>query len=134
MMNAAVISIIDDDESVRVATHNLLRSLGFTVWTFASAEDFLQSPAAQDSSCVITDIQMPGMTGVDLQNRLRAEGRGTPIIFVTAFPDESIRTRAMKAGAAGFLSKPFDGATLIACLDAALKARAGDPAKRDELG
>ena len=120
-----MISIIDDDESVRAATRNLVRSLGFTAFTFASAEDFLQSPRASDSSCVITDVQMPGLSGVELQSRLLAQGQRTPIIFITAFPDKSIEARAMKAGAICFLSKPFDGSTLIKCLDRALKRHEG---------
>lgn len=121
MQNTPVISIIDDDESVRTATQSLLRSLGFTAHTFASAEDFLQSPRVGDSSCVITDVQMPGLSGVELQDRLRAQGRRTPVIFLTAFADEKMRAKAMNAGAVCFLNKPFDCATLITCLDTALK-------------
>ena len=120
--NIPVISIIDDDEAVRVATQSLLRSLGFDTHTFASAEDFLQSARVRDSSCVITDVQMPGLSGVELQDRLRAQGHRTPVIFLTAFPDEKMRTQAMNAGAVCFLSKPFDCATLITCLDTALKS------------
>jgi FixJ family two-component response regulator len=116
-----VISIIDDDESVRVATQRLVRSLGFTAHTFACPEEFLQSPRLNDSSCLIADVQMPGMSGVELQSLLTARGNRTPIIFITAFPDEKIRTRALEGGAICFLSKPFDGSTLIRCLDAALK-------------
>jgi FixJ family two-component response regulator len=118
-----VISIIDDDESVRVATQSLLRSLGFTACTFASAADFLQSPRMNDTSCVIADVQMPGMSGVELQSLLIAQGRRTPMIFITAFHEESVRARAMKAGAIGFLNKPFSGQTLIECLEMALKRR-----------
>jgi FixJ family two-component response regulator len=118
-----VISIIDDDESVRVATQSLLRSLGFTACTFASAADFLQSPRMNDTSCVIADVQMPGMSGVELQSLLIAQGRRTPMIFITAFHEESVRARAMKAGAIGFLNKPFSGQTLIECLETALKRR-----------
>jgi FixJ family two-component response regulator len=118
-----VISIIDDDESVRVATQSLLRSLGFTACTFASAADFLQSPRMNDTSCVIADVQMPGMSGVELQSLLIAQGHRTPMIFITAFHEESVRARAMKAGAIGFLKKPFSGQTLIECLETALKRR-----------
>jgi FixJ family two-component response regulator len=121
-----VISIIDDDESVRVATQSLLRSLGFTACTFASAADFLQSPRMNDTSCVIADVQMPGMSGVELQSLLIAQGHRTPMIFITAFHEESVRARAMKAGAIGFLSKPFSGQTLIECLEMALKRRDRD--------
>jgi FixJ family two-component response regulator len=115
-----IISIIDDDGSVRAATHNLVRSLGYVVNTFASAEEFLRSPRLNDTSCVITDIRMPAMSGLDLQAHLLATGRKFPFIFVTAFSVESDRDRAMKAGATCFLSKPFDGETLIQCLEAAL--------------
>ncbi|QHO78772.1 two-component system response regulator [Bradyrhizobium sp. CCBAU 051011] len=115
-----MISIIDDDGSVRAATHNLVRSLGYVVNTFASAEEFLRSPRLNDTSCVITDIRMPAMSGLDLQAHLLATGRKFPFIFVTAFSVESDRDRAMKAGATCFLSKPFDGETLIQCLEAAL--------------
>jgi len=116
-----VISIIDDDESVRDATTRLVRSLGFVGITYASASDFLRSPRLHETSCVITDVQMPGIGGIELQRILIAEGNKVPIIFITAFPDEAIRARAMKAGAVGFLSKPFEGSTLIQCIDTALK-------------
>jgi FixJ family two-component response regulator len=130
LQKVPVISIIDDDESVRAATRSLVRSLGFTAFTFASAEDFLQSPRASDSSCVITDVQMPGLSGVELQSRLLAQGQRIPIIFITAFPDKSIEARAMKAGAICFLSKPFEGSTLIKCLDRALKNQDGGAIER----
>jgi FixJ family two-component response regulator len=120
-----VISIIDDDASVRAATDNLLRSLGYTVYVFASAEEFLRSTHLNDTSCVIADIQMPGMSGVDLQARLLAQGYSVPFIFITAFPEETIRARALKAGAICFLTKPFDRLTLIRCLDAALEKHGG---------
>jgi FixJ family two-component response regulator len=116
-----VISIIDDDASVRVAANRLVRSLGYVAHTFASAKEFLQSPRIHDTWCVIADVQMPGMSGVDLQSLLNAQGRYVPIIFITAFPEESIRTRALEGGAIGFLSKPFDGQVLIECIDRALK-------------
>jgi len=116
-----LISIIDDDASVRVATSRLVRSLGYTAHTFASADGFLQSPQVNDTACVIADVQMPGMSGIELQSHLIAQGRSVPMIFITAFPEESIRSRALKAGAVGFLSKPFDGTILIECIDIALK-------------
>jgi len=118
-----VISIIDDDESVRAATNRLVRSLGFVALTFACADDFLRSPHLHDTSCVITDVQMPGMSGIELQSVLIASGKDIPVIFITAFPDERSRTRAMEAGAIGFLSKPFQGSTLIQYIDDALKSR-----------
>ncbi len=116
-----VISIVDDDESMREATSALVRSLGFSVATFASAEDFLESDRVDDTSCLITDVQMPGLSGVELQSRLIADGRDMPVIGVTAYPEESIRTRMLEAGAVGFLSKPFNDERLIDCLATALK-------------
>lgn len=116
----AMVAIIDDDESVRVATASLVRSLGLKTSTFASAEEFLRSPLRDTSDCVITDVQMPGMSGIELQARLRASGSRLPLIFITAFPEEHVRRQATEAGASGFLAKPFDGGAMIACLDAAL--------------
>jgi FixJ family two-component response regulator len=116
----STLSVIDDDASVRAATNNLLRSHGYTVHTFASAEEFLQSTHLNDTSCVIADVQMPVMSGVELLTTMRAQGYRVPFIFITAFPDESIRARALKAGAICFLAKPFAGPTLIDCLNSAL--------------
>jgi FixJ family two-component response regulator len=115
-----MISIVDDDSSVREATKGLVRSLGYGAAAFASAEDFLQSDHVNDTACLITDVQMPGLSGVELQSRLIAQGNCTPIIFITAFPEERIRTRALEAGAVGFLSKPFDEDRLIEYIHAAL--------------
>ncbi len=125
MEKVPIISIIDDDDSVRAATKNLVRSIGFRAYTFTSAENFLQSSYVNDTSCLISDIQMPNMSGVELQSRLAAKGHLIPIIFITAFPDEGVRARAMKAGAVCFLHKPCDGETLIKQLDAALKQHRG---------
>jgi FixJ family two-component response regulator len=123
LQNVSVVSIVDDDESVRLAVKCLVRSLGLTACTFASAEEFLQSPHVSDTSCLITDVQLPGMDGLKLQNFVLAQGSSMPIIFVTAFPEERLRKRALEAGAIGFLSKPFNGQTLIALVDEALKTR-----------
>jgi FixJ family two-component response regulator len=120
-----VISVIDDDASLRAATDNLLRSLGYTVYTFVSAEEFLRSAHFNDTSCVIADVQMPGMSGVDLQAQLLTQGHSVPFIFMTAFPEEAIRARAMKAGAICFLTKPFDRLTLTRYLDSALGRQGG---------
>lgn len=120
-----VISIVDDDDSVRTATNSLMRSLGYSTYAFASAEEFLQSPHLDDTSCLISDIQMPGMSGIDLQNHLAALGHRTPIIFITAFPDAGIQAQALKAGAVCFLNKPVDGKTLMKCLDQALHGPKG---------
>ncbi|MPZ38297.1 MAG: response regulator [Rhizobiales bacterium] len=115
-----MIAIIDDDVSVRTATSRLVRSLGYHPHTFASADDFLRSQHVSDAWCVLADVQMPGMTGIELQNLLRAQGRTIPMIFITAFFEESIKTRALEAGAVAFLSKPFDGKALVDCIDTAL--------------
>jgi FixJ family two-component response regulator len=119
---SSVISIIDDDASVRVATNNLLRSRGYVVDTFASAEEFLLSPHFNQTSCVIADMQMSTMSGLELLADMRAKGNDSPFIFITAFPDENLRARAMKAGAVCFLAKPFAVHNLIKCLETALKA------------
>ena len=130
---APVISIIDDDPSVRTATGRLLRSMGFSVYAFASAKEFLSSPQLGETSCVIADVEMPGMSGLELQERLIAHDHGKPIIFITAFPQERARERAMKAGAVDFLSKPFDQARLLECVERALRRRqnAAGPGGRD---
>ncbi|WP_334174591.1 response regulator [Pseudoxanthobacter sp.] len=119
-----MVMIIDDDEAVRTATASLLRSWGFATSTFARAEDFLHSPRLNEAGCVISDVQMPGMNGLELQARLIAGGHPVPLIFITAFPEERIRRQADAAGAAGFFVKPFDGDEMIACLRQALRAPA----------
>ncbi len=126
MSTLSVIAVIDDDASVRAATNNLLRSHGYIVHAFASAEEFLRSTQLHDTSCVIADVQMPTMSGLDLLTLLRAQGYRAPFIFITAFPDESVRARALKAGAICFLAKPFAGPTLIKCLNTALEGRRGE--------
>ena len=122
----SVISVIDDDASVRAATNNLLRSHGYTVHTFASAEEFLRSAQVNGTSCVIADVQMPVLSGLDLLALMRTQGYRVPFIFITAFPDENVRDRALKAGAIAFLAKPFAAPTLIKCLDSALQRGRGD--------
>jgi len=122
LQNAPIISIIDDDDSVRSSVRSLVRSLGLSARTFGSVEEFLQSPGLDDTSCLISDLQMPGLNGVELQRLLLAQGRRIPIIFVTAFPEEGIRMRAMESGALGFLSKPFECQSLIKLIDKALAA------------
>jgi FixJ family two-component response regulator len=117
----AVISIIDDDASVRIAADRLVRASGYAAHTFASAEEFLSSPLRDATSCVVTDIQMPGMSGLDLQALLRAQGDPLPIIFITAFPEDNIRARAIEGGAVCLLAKPFDGTMLITQIEAALE-------------
>jgi FixJ family two-component response regulator len=117
-----MISIVDDDESVRESTKALVRSLGYSARTFASAEEFLDSDP-DETSCLILDVQMRGLSGVDLLEHLIAEGRHTPVIFITAFPDERIRNYVLDAGAVGFLRKPFSDEKLTRCLDTALADR-----------
>ena len=102
--------------------------MGYAAETFASAEEYLRSNRATHTACLISDVQMPGMNGADLQDRLIADGYRTPIIFVTAFPDEAIRVRVMKAGACGFLTKPFSDESLIECLNMALAGDKSNPA------
>src|SRR5580704_341930 len=101
-MSQVLIAIVDDDEPVRDATKSLVRSLGYHASTFASAHDFLKSDQVNDTSCLITDVQMPGLSGLDLQDRLVARGHCIPIIFMTGYPDDNVRARAMKAGAVCF--------------------------------
>jgi FixJ family two-component response regulator len=118
-----VISIVDDDASVRNATDRLVRSLGYTSHSFASAEDFLRSTDVTDAACVVTDVQMPGMSGLELQRLLSAQGCLAPIIFITAFPEERTKARALEAGAVCFLTKPFDGLELIKWINRAIRRR-----------
>jgi FixJ family two-component response regulator len=120
-LEVQVILVIDDDPSVRTAADNLLSSHGYAVHTFASAEDFLRSASLDNSSCVVADVQMPGMGGLDLLAAVRGHGNYTPFIFITAFPDPNVRARALKIGAAGFLEKPFSGSALIDCIEGVLK-------------
>ena len=120
MSTLSAIAVIDDDASVRTATDNLLSAHGSLVNTFASAEEFLQSARLSDSACVIADVQMSAMSGLDLLTHMRTQGYAAPFIFITAFPEESVRARALKAGAICFLAKPFAGPRLIKCLEAAL--------------
>lgn len=121
----SVISVIDDDASVRAATNNLLSSHGYLVRTFSSAEDYLQSVQPDSSSCVVADVQMPGMSGLDLLTHVRTRGNDVPFIFITAFPDENVRARALKVGAICFLAKPFAGPVLINCIETALNQHRG---------
>src|SRR3981081_2289576 len=121
----SVISVIDDDASVRAATNNLLSSHGYVVHTFASAEEFLQSARLNESVCVMADVQIPVMSALDLLTHMRAQGYAAPFIFITAFPEESLRARALKAGATCFLAQPFAGHQLIRCVDAAVNRHHG---------
>ena len=121
MSAPSVISVLDDDPYVRAAIDNLLASRGYIVHTFASAEEFLGSTDLDGASCVIADVQMSVMSGIDLLTLMRAQGSATPFIFITAFPDETVRARALKAGAICFLGKPFATSELMRCLKLALR-------------
>lgn len=117
---AAPIAIVDDDELMRGALHGLLRAAGFEARTFASAEEFLQSGDPRRCGCLIADIRMPGMSGLDLQTALKADRIATPIIFITAHGDERMRMQALRSGAVEFLAKPFDDEVLLDTVRAAL--------------
>ena len=114
---------MDDDSLARDGIRELVESLGYKAITFSSAEHFLGSDMITETACLITDLQMPGLNGLELQQRLRSQGRRTPIILITAYPNENHRNRALHGGAVGFLSKPFDEASLIDCLTVAIKLR-----------
>ena len=116
-----VISIVDDDQSVRDFVASLVRSLGYATATFSSAEEYLDSGHYLNSACLITDLRMPGMSGVDLQARLVAQGCTIPIIVMSASRDEGVRELFLNAGACGFLRKPIQDQQLIDCLNDALE-------------
>ena len=122
MSKVPVIAIVDDDTSVRAATTCLMRSLGYVAYGFASAEEFLNSPHLPDTSCLITDVQMPGMGGIELQRCLIEQGRDIPVILISAFPSERLKAiRALGPDAVCFLSKPFATENLLDCLRTALR-------------
>lgn len=116
-----MVAIIEDDESYRVAVQRLLRSAGFSVQSFATAEDFLSSGQQRETGCLITDIRMPGMSGLDLQAKLNSDHCPIPTIFITAHGDEKMRLQAMRGGAVKFLAKPFDGEILLEAVQVALE-------------
>ena len=116
----SLISVVDDDESMREAVRGLMKSLGYTAEAFASAEEFLNSRQVPGISCLITDVQMPGMTGLDLHRHLVASGKTIPTILITAYPDDSVRERALGDGVVCYLSKPFDESDLLGCIHSAL--------------
>jgi FixJ family two-component response regulator len=116
-----LISIVDDDESVRQATQGLIRSAGFAAECFGSAEDFLASDCLPRTACVIADVQMPGISGVELFYQLIAFDRHIPLILITAYPDDRVRLRVLSAGVAGYLVKPFHEEDLLRCVDACLE-------------
>jgi FixJ family two-component response regulator len=115
-----LISIVDDDRSVREATADLVESLGYAAAAFASAEEFLQSEHVHSTSCVVTDVRMGGLSGVELQRRLADVRPRVPVIFLTAFPEEHVRAAAIAGGARGFFTKPVNDNSLILCIESAL--------------
>jgi len=119
--NQFILMIVDDDESIRRAARRLIKSYGFPVETFASAEDFLSSGRLHETACLVLDVQMPGLNGLELQSRLMTDGHQVPIIFITAFNDENARAQALKAGALGYLVKPFEEADLLTAINVALR-------------
>ena len=120
MEEAPVILIVDDDASVRAAIASLVESAGFESETFASAEEFLSSGPGPDCTCLILDVKMPGMNGLELQRRLLAHNLQIPIIFISAHADAEVRARALQAGAIAFFHKPFGSAALLEAIDRAI--------------
>jgi FixJ family two-component response regulator len=118
--NKPLISIVDDDEAVREATKGLMRALGFRAKTFGSAEDFLNFDRLHSTACLIVDVQMPQMSGLDLHRRLVQSGVSIPTILITAYPDDSVRARALKAGVIAYLTKPFTKDDLLVYIHSAL--------------
>jgi FixJ family two-component response regulator len=119
--NSKMVAVVDDDESFRGALQRLLKSAGFPVRSFASAEDFLKSGKQHETGCLIADISMPGMSGLDLQAKLSADHFPIPTIFISGHGDEKMRLQAMRGGAVKFLAKPFDDAILLESVRTALK-------------
>jgi FixJ family two-component response regulator len=128
--NVAVFKLLAKRESLRKAARRLIKSYGIAVGTFASAEDFLTSGQLDQTACLVLDVQMPGLNGLELQRLLVAGGHQIPIIFITAFTDESTRVQALEAGAIGYLIKPFEEADLLGYIHRALHRRETAPRPR----
>jgi FixJ family two-component response regulator len=124
--NSRLVAIVDDDESVQSALQDLIESDGLSTLCFGSAEQFLDSEARHKAVCLIADIRMPGMSGLELQEKLKAEGCRIPIIFITAHGDDEMRIQAMREGVVEFLSKPFNDAVLLEVVHAALERSGND--------
>jgi len=120
MAGTSLISIVDDDDSLRFLLASLIRSVGFQALSFASAEAFLSSTQARDSRCLILDMRMSGMNGLELQRRIVAANWRLPIIFITSYVDDDVQARALEVGAVGFLHKPFRDDELLGAMEAAL--------------
>lgn len=127
MGNAPIVVIVDDDECIRSSLEGLMDAAGFEAQTFASAEEFLNCELSCETGCVITDIRMPGMSGLELQQTLKAKGCRLPIIFITAYGNAEMRLGAMGEGAIAFLTKPFDDEALLDSVRAVLKTRRSLP-------
>ena len=123
MSNLSLISIVDDDASVRESLQCLIRSFGFAVEAFPSAEEFLNSDHLLNTRCMILDVRMPGMNGLELQRRVVASHRDVPVIFITAHGDEAARSQALKNGAVDYLLKPFHEEALLHAIHAALNLK-----------
>jgi FixJ family two-component response regulator len=121
-----MISIVDDDASVREGTMDLLNAMGFVTETFRHAGDFLESSRLHGTSCLIADVHLPGMSGIELHDHLVGSGNLVPTILITAFPDEGDRVRALRAGVYCYLAKPFNESELLACIQSALAGRRTD--------
>ncbi|HEV7775275.1 MAG TPA: response regulator [Luteibacter sp.] len=121
MVMYPLVSVVDDDESVRESLPDLLKEFGYGARAFSSAEDFLASDAVEQTRCLILDIAMPGMSGPDLQRELRVRGFRMPVVFITAHADETVRPRMLAEGAAECLFKPFSETVLLEALRAALR-------------
>jgi FixJ family two-component response regulator len=121
--NLPLIAIVDDDDEVRAAIESFVSSLGLAARTFGSAKSFLQSSLLSETACLILDVQMPTMSGIELYSYLLDLGQDIPVIFITAYPDRAEEIRALHAGAVCFLHKPFNEQCLVECLDEALKRR-----------
>lgn len=119
-MNIPVISIVDDDDSVRIALKSLIDSVGFRAEVFGSGEEFLKSPYLSKTDCLIADVRMPGMSGLELQERLHAAGSTVPIVFISAHEDKDARARGLREGAIAFLQKPFSEDSLLGAITAGL--------------
>jgi FixJ family two-component response regulator len=133
MTTKPLIAIVDDDETACEGTIDLLKAMGFMAKGSLSAEDFLRSTHLRDTSCLITDMQMSGMTGLELHDRLVQSGKAIPTILVTAFPNDRDRTRALKAGVICYLAKPFNDGDLLGCVRSALESsQGGDPAGEND--
>lgn len=121
MATRPMIAIVEDDESVREATMSLIRAAGFELEAFPSADDFLQSEALRRTDCLVADVHMPGMSGLELHGRLLKSGSPIPTVLITAYPDEKVRRRALEAGVISYLTKPFDEQELLDCIRSALE-------------